>query len=58
METRMKRVGGRVNDASDAGAEIVRRQESYDLGSLDWHKVDASGTPEHTLKNALARLKR
>jgi aminoglycoside phosphotransferase family enzyme/predicted kinase len=57
MATRIRRVGGRVNDASDAGAEIVRRQEAYDLGSLDWHKVDASGTPEQTLKNALARLK-
>ena len=57
METRIKRVGARVSDASDAGAEIVRRQEDYDLGDLDWLKVDASGSPEQTLTNALAKLK-
>jgi len=57
MDTRIKRVGGRVNDASDADADIARRQEDYDLGDLDWHKVDASGTPEQTLTNALAKLK-
>jgi aminoglycoside phosphotransferase family enzyme/predicted kinase len=57
METRIKRVGARVNDASDAGAEIARRQEDYDLGDLDWHKIDASGTPDDTLRNALAKLK-
>ena len=56
IETRIKRVGGRVNDASDASMEIVRRQEEYELGDLDWHKVNASGTPEQTRKNALARL--
>jgi predicted kinase len=56
METRIKRVGTRINDASDADPKIARQQEGYDLGELDWHKVDASGTPEQTLKNALAAL--
>ena len=27
-------------------------QESYDLGALDWTRVDASGTPEETLARA------
>lgn len=52
LATRVSRVGGRVGDASDAGAAVVRAQESYDLGDLDWIKVDASGTPEQTLANA------
>ena len=58
VATRIARVGGRVNDASDAGAEIARRQEDYDLGDLDWHKVDASGTPEETLERARDALER
>jgi predicted kinase len=52
MATRIARVGSRVNDASDAGAEIARKQEDYDLGNLDWQTVDASGTPEETLERA------
>jgi hypothetical protein len=58
LETRVARVGKRVNDASDAGAEVARKQEEYDLGQMDWNEVDASGTPERTLANARAVLKR
>jgi predicted kinase len=58
LATRVARVGKRVNDASDAGAEVARRQEEYDLGTMDWNEVDASGTPEQTLGNARAVLKR
>ncbi|HWM45910.1 MAG TPA: AAA family ATPase [Xanthobacteraceae bacterium] len=56
LATRIARVGGRVGDASDAGGAVARAQEAYDLGDLDWTKVDASGTPEDTLANALAAL--
>jgi len=58
LETRLARAGARSDDASDAGAEVARRQESYDLGAVDWSKVDASGTPDDTLKNARAALAR
>jgi predicted kinase len=50
-------VGSRINDASDAGAEVARRQEDYDLGALDWNTVDASGTPEETLARVRTKLK-
>lgn len=43
------RVAARQGDASDATAEVVARQLRYDLGPLDWQRVDASGTPEETL---------
>jgi len=56
LDVRVSRVGGRRGDASDAGAEIARRQESYDLAGLDWIKVDASGSPEETLANARKAL--
>jgi hypothetical protein len=56
LETRLARVGGRSHDASDADAAVVRAQESYDLGALDWEQIDASGTPDDTLRRAQAVL--
>jgi hypothetical protein len=58
LDTRIARIGGRVGDASDADAAVARAQEAYDLGSLDWTRVDASGTPADTLARALAVLQR
>ena len=52
LATRIARVGTRSSDASDADATVARIQESYDLGTLDWARVDASGTPEKTLARA------
>jgi aminoglycoside phosphotransferase family enzyme/predicted kinase len=52
LATRMARVGTRRGDASDADAAVAERQESYDLGLLDWARVDASGRPDETLAHA------
>ncbi|NGX99223.1 MAG: AAA family ATPase [Candidatus Afipia apatlaquensis] len=48
LETRTKRVGQRSGDASDATPEVAARQETYDLGAVDWTIVDGSGPPEQT----------
>ena len=56
LSTRVARVGSRRHDASDADARVAREQEAYDLGTLDWRRIDASGTPEDTLKHAKAAL--
>jgi len=56
LDTRLARVGGRRGDASDADAAVARDQERYDLGTLGWTRVDASGTPEDTLARAQAAL--
>lgn len=56
LATRMARVTTRTGDASDADAAVAQRQEDYDLGSLDWARVDASGTPDETLANARRAL--
>src|SRR5262245_3722207 len=58
LATRIKRVGSRGRDASDADAAVARHQESYDLGALDWARVDASSTPEATLARARAAMAR
>src|SRR5262249_43380245 len=50
LATRLKRVGARRGDASDATPEIAELQEKYDIGAVDWTSIDASGTPEQTLK--------
>ena len=52
----LARVGARVHDASDANAAIARQQEEYDVGAMDWIEIDASGTPDRTLRNALEAL--
>ncbi len=57
LATRIARVGRRGHDASDADAAVARRQESYDLGTLAWARVDASGTPGETLARARAVLR-
>ena len=49
----LARVGGRVRDASDADAEVARRQETFELGQVRWTEIDASGSLQETL--ALAR---
>ena len=54
VATRLARIGQRKGDASDADAAVAQRQEHYDLGDLDWRRVDASGTPEQTLMRAQA----
>ena len=56
LATRITRVGGRTNDASDAGAAVAQAQEDYDLGALAWLKIDASGTVVETLARARAAL--
>ena len=56
MATRIARVGGRAKDASDADAAVAQTQESYELGTLTWPKIDASGTLLETLDRARAAL--
>ena len=56
LATRINRVGRRTKDASDADAAVVQAQESYDLGTLSWPKIDASGSVVEILGRARAAL--
>jgi len=53
---RIDRVKGRRKDASDADAEVLRKQLAFDVGEIDWWRVDASGTPPHILADICAAL--
>lgn len=38
----IERVSHRTADASDADADVVRRQVEEPLGEIEWHRLDAS----------------
>ncbi|MGJ4931712.1 AAA family ATPase [Bradyrhizobium sp. HKCCYLS2038] len=56
LRIRKERIHHRVNDASDATITVAEGQEGYDLGALDWLRVDASGSPEETLRRSRSLL--
>jgi predicted kinase len=58
--TLMARTRLRQGDASDADEAVVRLQRTQDTGQIDWHRIDASSTPDAVLRSvtALPRLNR
>jgi hypothetical protein len=55
-KTMISRVEERHGDASDARAEIVHQQLTYDLGEIAWARVSAAGAPDQVLAAALKRV--
>jgi aminoglycoside phosphotransferase family enzyme/predicted kinase len=56
LATRVQRVSARTGDASDADAEVARKQEEFVTGPLTWSRVDAAGSPAQTYANARAAI--
>ena len=52
LATRLARIEQRKDDASDATRNVVLKQEAAGIGAVNWHMIDASGTPEQTLAGA------
>jgi predicted kinase len=52
----VERVEHRTGDASDADAKLVAAQANYDLGRINWHRLDASGERQSLRNLALAKL--
>jgi predicted kinase len=49
----LKRVRSRMGDASDAMESVVEKQLGYDLGTIRWPRLDASGELERDGERAL-----
>lgn len=58
ISTLVARVEQRRGDASDATAEVVRRQADYDLGPVTWRRIEASAGAEGKARAAFAELRR
>jgi uncharacterized protein len=52
-----ERVRGRHGDASDADADVVRRQQRHDPGAIRWHRLDASGPLDAILARTHERIR-
>lgn len=52
-----QRIAARRGDASDATADVLRRQLDYDLGPIDWIRIDAGGDAPASLSRAQAALR-
>jgi uncharacterized protein len=57
LATRLERIGSRRDDASDADANVARRQTVEPLGERGWAALSASGSLAHTKALARARLR-
>lgn len=49
LEARLSR---RTGDASDADVGVLKKQQTFDLGNIDWHRLDASGGTQATIDAA------
>ena len=54
--TLSERVTARRDDASDANAEVVARQLSYDAGKIVWRRLEAGGLPDDIVNCATEAL--
>ena len=48
--------GPAKGDASDATRNVALKQETFAIGAVNWHMIDASGTPDQSLRSARASL--
>ena len=56
LATRLARIEQRRGDASDATRDVALKQETFAIGTVNWHMIDASGTPERSLRSASTTL--
>ncbi|HLR78255.1 MAG TPA: AAA family ATPase [Burkholderiaceae bacterium] len=57
-DTLIERVDARVNDPSDATADVVQQQLARDPGPVDWIRISADNKPEQVASNVREAIKR
>jgi uncharacterized protein len=57
LATRLERIASRRDDASDADADVARRQTAEPLGEQGWAALSASGSLSETTALARSRLR-
>ncbi|HIE19817.1 MAG TPA: hypothetical protein EYP72_02145, partial [Rhodospirillales bacterium] len=55
-EIMARRVTERQRNVSDANAKILGQQLTYDLGEIEWFRIDSSGPRQETLKAGLGLI--
>ena len=55
-EIMARRVTERQRNVSDADAKILGQQLTYDLGEIEWFRIDSSGPRQETLKAGLGLI--
>lgn len=55
-DTLKARAEARVGDASDADGAVIEKQWSYELGEIDWHKIDANRPLEDVLAEVRSKI--
>jgi aminoglycoside phosphotransferase family enzyme/predicted kinase len=55
-ETLRRRVEARTGDASDATADVVDRQQGYDVGDVTWRRISTNAGAESALAEVTAVL--
>ncbi len=56
FEVMAERITSRKKNVSDATVDVLRAQLSYDLGPMDWMRIDSSGSKAETLARARSAL--
>jgi predicted kinase len=57
-DVRLRRIASRGPDASDAGRDVALLQDTFEIGTLDWAVVDASGSPQETHARAMIHVRK
>lgn len=55
-EIMLERVAGRSDNVSDATTEVVRAQLDYDVGQVDWPRLDTAGPEKQTIAQGVRLL--
>jgi len=56
VDLRVRRTAARTGDASDADAQVARRQEEIEAGEISWRRLDVSGGLEDSLNHVREAL--